>query len=295
LKRSNRLMLVFGVLLAVVAFGGVLLFGAGSGTAQPAAPTTVKVVTAAADVSLGTALTLTELGTVDMDIALSLDTYHESSQLVGMVVRRTVHQGDAFKTTDFLAAPGVSAADVTSGLKAGQVAVAISVDQVAGVGSLIQAGDSVDVMLALSDQPEPPRAPVVVPLKDPVTGYPWTPVPPQELNNTSIKVLVQNVQVLGLVGGSSSASAATTDGTDSTAATDPNTGQPAVKASIVILSVTPQEAELVRFAQLDGNLSLLLRSPGDAGAADVKTTGVTLRELVDHYGVLPPRVIDTTP
>jgi Flp pilus assembly protein CpaB len=294
LKRSNRLMLVFGVLLAVVAFGGVLIFGAGSGSAQPAAPTTVKVVTAVANVTLGTALDLPQLATVDMDVALAVDTYTDPNLLVGKVVRRTVLQGEAFKSTDFQAAAGLTSVDLTSSLKAGQVAVAISVDQVSGLGGLIQGGDFVDVLLTMTDQPSPAKAPVVLPLADPKTGFPWTTVPESDLNNTTIKVLVQNVQVLGLVGG---ASAAATNGTDSTggAATDPNTGQPVSTAKLVILSVTPQQAELVSFAQVDGNLSLLLRSPGDAAAADAKTTGVTLRELVDHYGVLPPRVIDTTP
>jgi Flp pilus assembly protein CpaB len=286
-------MLVFGVLLAVVAFGGVLIFGAGSGSAQPAAPTTVKVVTAVANVTLGTALELPQLATVDMDVALAVDTYTDPNLLVGKVVRRTVLQGEAFKSTDFQAAAGLSSVDLTSSLKAGQVAIAVNVDQVDGLGGLIQGGDFVDVLLTMTDQPSPPKAPVVLPNADPATGYPFTKVPDELLNNTTIKVLVQNVQVLGLVG----ASAAATNGTDSTggAATDPNTGQPVSTAKLVILSVTPQQAELVRFAQVDGNLSLLLRSPGDAAVADAKTTGVTLRELVDHYGVLPPRVIDTTP
>jgi Flp pilus assembly protein CpaB len=290
-------MLVFGVLLAVVAFGGVLIFGAGSGNAQPAAPATVKVVTAAANVSLGTALDLTQLGTTDMEVALAVDTYTDPNQLVGKVVRRTVLQGEAFKSSDFQAAAGLSPVDVTSSLKAGQVAIAINVDQVSGLGGLIQAGDNVDVLLTMTDQPSPAKAPVVLPVADAVTGFPWTSVEENDLNNTTIKVLVQNVQVLGMVSAASTASntASGTDSTSGSAAVDPNTGQPVSSSKLMILSVTPQQAELVRFAQADGNLSLLLRSPADAAAADVKTTGVTLRELVDHYGVLPPRVIDTTP
>ena len=40
-----------------------------------------------------------------------------------------------------------------------------------------------------------------------------------------------------------------------------------------------------------GNISLVLRAPGDAGAADTTTTGITLKWLVDHYGVLPPAAV----
>jgi Flp pilus assembly protein CpaB len=97
------------------------------------------------------------------------------------------------------------------------------------------------------------------------------------LNNTSVKVVVQNVQVLASI------AAAPTEPTNvvSTQATP----QPDV---VVLLAVTPQQAEVVRFAQLDGNVSLVLRSPADATTPQVDTTGVTLKELVDQYGVLPP-------
>jgi pilus assembly protein CpaB len=284
--------------LAVVAFGGVLIFGAGSGSAQPAPPTTVKVVTAAANVSLGTALDLPQLGTIDMEVALAVGTYTDPNQLVGKVVRRTVLQGESFKSSDFQAAVGLSPVDVTSSLKAGQVAIAVPLDQVTGLGGLIQGGDYVDVLLAVKGVPEPLKDPVNLQGKDPITGAPWTEVSAADLNLTTVKVLVQNVQVLGIIGAASAGSnTAAANGTDASsgAATDPNTGAAIVTAKLAILSVTPQQAELVRFTQIDGNLSLLLRSPEDATSADAKTTGATLRELVDRYGVLPPRVIYTTP
>jgi hypothetical protein len=70
---------------------------------------------------------------------------------------------------------------------------------------------------------------------------------------------------------------------------------------IVILSVTAQQAEVIRYAQLQANplltISLLLRSTDDfidpATGQPVTpvladTTGVTLKILLDQYGVLPP-------
>jgi len=85
----------------------------------------------------------------------------------------------------------------------------------------------------------------------------------------SVTTLVQNVQVLA----TAVPRAPTPDGV-----TNPDTGQPILRDRPVTLGVTPQQAELVRFAQLDGNLSLLLRSPQDAATADVTTAGVTLRQ-----------------
>ena len=278
LKRSNRLMLLLGVLLAVVAFGGVLMFGSRSSSGGTPQSQTVSVVTALQDVALGSTLTPAVLTTVDLPTADAIDTFRDPTQLQGLVVRRTVRAGTAFTSADFQSS-AVSAIDVTSGLKPGQRAMAIPVDSLSGVGSLIQAGDFVDVMLAITDQPDPNKAPVVGEFRD-ASGLPATKILDEWLNNTTIKVLVQNVQVLGTL-----LPAATTD---------QSSGQPTpAGGAIAILSVTPDQAEMVRFAQLDGNLYLLLRAPSDATAPDVQTTGITLRELVDRHGVLPPRVIIT--
>jgi Flp pilus assembly protein CpaB len=275
LKRSNRLMLVFGVLLAIVAFGGVLLFGSGSGDSTPPPPDTAAVVTAAVDVPLGTALDASMLTTVQKPLDETTDTYSDPTDLIGHVVRQTVRQGQTFTSAVFDAGTGLNAPDVTSNLAPGQVAMAINVDPVAGVGSLIQTGDHVDVVLALYDSDG--KNPVVYPSKgDPELQRAL--MDDSMLNNTTVKVLVQNVQVLGTL------RAPTPDGSDTSTLTD----------MTVILSVTPQQAEMVRFTQADGNLSLLLRSPEDADAPDAVTTGITLRTLVDTYGVLPPQMVTTT-
>ena len=70
----------------------------------------------------------------------------------------------------------------------------------------------------------------------------------------------------------------------------------------MILAVTPQQAEVIKFAQMDASVTLLLRSAEDfidplTGEAKVpetvETTGVILKTLVDLYGVLPPEIIQT--
>lgn len=276
MKRSNRLMLLVGVLLAVVAFGGVLMFGSRSGNSGPAAPQNVSVVTALREIPLGTVLVIEDLGTAEMPTTEAVDTFRDPATLVGRVVRRTVLAAQPFTSSDFTSG-SVNALDVTTGLAAGQRAMAVPVNSLSGVGSLVQAGDYVDVMLAVTDQPDPNKAPVVAEFRD-AEGLPVTKLQDEWLNNTTVKVLVQNVQVLGTI--------------LPTVGTEPSQ-QENEPQSIAILSVTPQQAELIRFAQLDGNLYLLLRSPEDVGTEDVDTTGITLRELVDRWGVLPPRVIIT--
>ena len=72
---------------------------------------------------------------------------------------------------------------------------------------------------------------------------------------------------------------------------------------IVILSVSAQQAEVIRYGQLMANplltLSLVLRSPDDfidpttgepVPPVIAETTGITLKELIDGYGVLPPTI-----
>ena len=277
-------MLVLGVVLAVAAFGGVLIFGAGAGSAKPSGDS-VKVVTAAVDVALGTALDATQLTTVDWPVADAVDTYRDTSQVVGQVVRRTVHAGEAFRSTDFTSTGGVNAPDVSGNLKAGQVAITVSVDSVTGVANLLQPGDAVDVILAISDTEG--KAPVVIANPNFGGGNNNDPVERLDdfVNNTTVKTIVQNVQVLG-----TTLPAADEQGSNNQQV-DPETGAPLNGKTLVVLSVTPQEAEIIRFTALDGNLTLVLRSPLDKDAADVDTTGVTLRELVDDHGVLPPRVV----
>ena len=72
---------------------------------------------------------------------------------------------------------------------------------------------------------------------------------------------------------------------------------------IVILAVTPQQSEVIRYGQQMANplltLSLILRSPDDFIDPVTKqpvtppldeTTGIVLRTLIDTYGVLPPTI-----
>lgn len=283
MKRSNRLMLVLGVVLALVAFGGVLMFGSGSGNAQPA-PTTASVVTAAADIPLGTALDATMLVVVQKPLAEATDTFSDPAALLGKVVRETVNAGVALTPATFAAAGNANAAQVTSALKPGQVAVAVQIDGVRGVGGFIQEGDYVDVVLAT-------QVKVVIALP-PAAGGSGTTDPFKGIgdvaDNTSVKVLVQNVQVLAH--GVSTTTAAA-DG--SAPQVDAATGQPVPDSQILVLSVTPQQAEIIRFGQADtdSTLALVLRAPADVTAPDATTTGITLRELIDQYGVLPPQTI----
>src|SRR6185369_3811619 len=59
---------------------------------------------------------------------------------------------------------------------------------------------------------------------------------------------------------------------------------------LLVLAVTPQQAEVILFARTTGVLDAILRSPLDAGTT-VETTGVILKTLVETYGILPPEIV----
>ena len=294
MKRSNRLILLIGLFLAVVAFVGVILLtnNGTSGTGTPAEPTTAKIVVATQDIPLGTTITGAMVATKDVPIAdKPADSFALPEAVIGKIVRTDVTSGGYISTSTFSAA--ASLVDVAQLLDPGLGGVSVQVDQVSGVGTLIKPGDRVDVVLSMND---PTKNPVVVEKAPTKEGEPPSTVRNFAtvntlLNSTTVKVLVQNVQVVGTILPPPVAQQGAAQGTTGTTpeATTVLDGQ----AQIVILALTAQQAELVRFTQLDGNLSLVLRSPKDKDAPAVKTTGITLRQLVDSYGVIPPKIILT--
>ena len=274
-------MLVVGVALAALSFVAVLaLSGAGGQSAQATPPPDVTVVVAAADLPLGVQITADKLSTTTVPQTAATGTFQDPQQLVGRVVRHAVSAGTALTNDDF--DTGVSVPDLVNALQPGMRAIAIPLTKVNSVNALLQAGDYVDVLISMEDTDG--LNPVVIANPTPAIGTstgsdynPYTSID-QDVNNTSVKVVVQNVQVLAAI----AAEPATTTDQSNPA---PPTAQPDM---VVLLAVTPQQAEVVRFAQLDGNISLVLRAPADANAPAVDTTGITLKQLVDQYGVLPP-------
>jgi pilus assembly protein CpaB len=278
-------MLIAGVVLAAASFVAVLAFGGFGQQAQAPAVPDVDVVVAAADLPLGTTISADQVATTTRPLTDANDTYRTTDEVVGQVVRRPVVQGQALTSADFQT--DASIPQVSNSLAAGMRAVAVPLDRVDSVGALVQPGDWVDVLMTLEDLDG--LNPIVV--ENPagfVVGTDGTVTPPfytidEFLNNTTVKVVVQKVQVLAALPPQAS------DGGQST---DPSQVQPDV---IAVLAVTPQQSEVIRFAQRDGHVSLALRSPADYSASEVTTSGITLQQLVEQYGVLPPAPVTTTP
>lgn len=289
MKRSNRLVLLIGIFLAVVAFVLILitLQGGGNKATTPVAPTTTKVVIASRDIPLGTKIAPGDVTTKDVAIPAPVDSYADTSFVVGQVARQTVIAQQLI-TSNILTGGGGSITSIE--VPKGFVGLALQVDQITGVGTLIKAGDYVDVVTGITG-------------KDKVPVVTWQPSPspaayaPEGLpyNPTTVKTIVQGLQVLGILLPPPPASGAASTPAPANAGTTLNGQQ-----ELVIVAATAQQAEAIKFSQMDGDMiSLALRAAADCRNADgtpapcasATTTGITLRVLVESYGVLPPQVI----
>jgi pilus assembly protein CpaB len=298
LKRSNRLVLLVGVFLAVVAFVGIIVLGQSNGGGPEKTPTDGPVVVATADIPLSTRIRQDQVSTKTVPLtAITAGAFTDPSQVIGKVVREPVKAGGQITSTTLSGGEAGSITDIQ--VPAGQRAMAVQVDQVTGVGTVIKTGDYVDMVIGLTGD----KFPVITvnPTDDSLTVV-------SGINNTSVKLILQGMQVLGtlLPPPDSSSSSSSSDSGGDNGTSGGTTSQPTTalngQQQIVILSVTPQQAEVIKYSQMDSSLSLVLRSADDfidplTGEAitplPAETTGVILKTLVDTYGVLPPEVVET--
>ncbi len=319
MKRSNRLVLLIGALLAVVAFVGVILLlgqdgtGGGGPQATPTAPTTAQVVKATVDIPAGTVVTSTMVDVETVPIAASADSIPDPGLVIGKTIRENAKAGSILSFSAFVDTGQTS--NVTDNIPQGLRAMAVEVDQVTGVGTLIHTGDTVDLIIAMDIQS------VVADPKN----------PPQVVNvgtpQSTVKMIIQNLKVVGTLlptptttTGEATPPPAAASPTPNPGATQPPTSlrNPATAFEIVMVAVTANQAEAIRYAQLNGqsgqvadrgqtSISLVLRSPRDFIAVDASgspipgasavipplevTDGVTLKTLISKYGVIPPDVI----
>jgi pilus assembly protein CpaB len=245
LKRSNRLVLLVGVFLAVIAFVGVILLSQGGtgGGGTPEEPTTATVVVAVEDISLGTVMELEMLTTQEVEIAAALPgAYNDPSQAVGQIARQEVVEGQQITTTITSAQAGTTAQINTP---AGYRAMSVMVDQVSGVGTLIKPGDWVDMLIRMDIKP--------VSVNEDGTSATVL----DAIDGDTAKLLLQGMQVLGTLLPPPPAAAEGATPAPGTALTGTQ--------ELVILGVTPAQAEVVKWAQNEEqvSLTLVLRSPDD--------------------------------
>jgi Flp pilus assembly protein CpaB len=281
-RRTSRLVLLLGIFLAALTFV-VVLFLQGSGTPTPGGPgaaatppPNVDVITALADIPVGTVVTADTVSTLFVAKtvpagAVEANALLDTSQAIGKTFRATIATGQQVHSTDF------QNRAVPLSVPAGKRAFPIQVNELTGVLNLLDVGDTVDIAISLRGD----AFPVVQVLADGsvtvVSG----------INPLSVKIplLMQDVQIIGVLDAPAPAPA---EGQAAPAAST----KPAITGAnkLLVLAVTPQQAEVLLYARTTGTLDAILRPPSDAGQTN-DTSGVILKTLVDHYGILPPEIV----
>ena len=301
MKRSNRLLILLGVFLAVIAMMAVVVIGGGGttggakATPSPTKEPTVGVVIAKVDMALGDRITADMVEVQTMTIserkALGVETFSSPVQVIGKVAGGQIIKGTPLTASTFMSPGSITKGqDLASAIAPGRVAVSMDVDQINGVGTLIVPGDYVDVILSVwVDQ---------LKIKHTDDKSDWTVEIGGEKDVTT-KMVIQNRKVLATLLPPAEATeepkqavASATIEPSASVETVTNSGQ----HMIVILELLPEEAEILRWAQREEitdpqnyiTLGLALRSDKDKDAPPVTTQGITFRQLVTVYGVLPP-------
>jgi len=283
-KRSNRLVILVGVLLAVLAFVGILYLLQQGGTTPPPDEVTATVLVAKVDIAIGDEVTpdMVEEAQVDPGDVVGTPLTHPSQispsrpSLYDIGVGGQVNQE----------ALGIALGDVciSCSLFEGEKAIAFQVDRVTGLDFLILPGDHIDVVI---NQSIPVVQPTVETVNSPPEEQRFEAVPGLEAAVT-VKTVLQNKRVLYV------SQARNVPGEQPTPA--PDGGQeapPEITSVIIIFAGTDQDAELIKLAQNDvsqtGSLTAILRHVQDDVAE--ATTGVTLSLLIERYGVPVPNIV----
>jgi Flp pilus assembly protein CpaB len=277
-RRTSRLVLLLGIFLAALTFVVVLFLSQpgqnpNQGQAGPSAPPTqLPVVVAVSDIPLGTVVTADLLTTRTIAVtAIETNALGDVSQAVGKTTRTNIVASQQVHSTDF------QNRAVPLTVPTGKRAFPIQINELTGVLNLLDVGDNVDLIVSLRGD----AFPVVQVLADGsvtvVSG----------INPLSIKLplLLQDIQIIGVLDAPAPAPA---EGQAAPAAS----AKPVITGAnkLLVLAVTPAQAEVLLFARTTGTLDAILRPPSDAGQT-VETTGVILKTLVDLYGVLPPEIV----
>jgi Flp pilus assembly protein CpaB len=316
-KRSNRLLILLGLIIAISAALGVVVYtssagGGGGGGTELASPTPtpepqVQVVAAAVAIPAGTTIKAEMLKLKDMSLsdrnALGADTFSRIEEVLGKIAGSNIAAGQVLIASHDFYAPGsvMEGKSLKDSIAAGMVSVSIEVDQVNGVGTLLVPGDHVDIILTV----------YVDQLGISVKDSDGTPISLGGAQVTS-KLIFENCRILATLLPPAEKTAATTpvapnpSGPAATVLPSSPIVQNTGRHMIVLVEVWPDQATVIRWAQRAEktdpqnyiDLAFALRSSKDDGAdigTKSKIGGVTFAVLVAEYGVLPPDPTKTLP
>jgi Flp pilus assembly protein CpaB len=294
-KRSNRLVILVGVLLAVLAFVAIVILLNQPPTGPDVAePTTETVLVATRDIAIGDPVTPDDVEEQQIDPEAIQGTPLRSETAVsGQPALFPIPNGSQVSAEAVGLATGSASTNIALLLEPGEKAVTFQVDRVTGVDFLVKPGDSIDVVMsqqisvlqetadsaANTDPEAAPRFETVVGLE----------------NQRTVKAILQDKRVLYV--SSTRAIEPEPVDTNGDGVIDENDQQPAqaaVDSVIIVFAGTDQDAEVIKFAQSNlgevGSLTAVIRHADD----DVpeETLGITIDQLVSEYGLRIPNIVE---
>jgi Flp pilus assembly protein CpaB len=277
-KRSNRLVILVGVLLAVLAFVAiVILLNQPDEPTDPTGPTTQEstVLVATRDIAIGDEVTpaMVEEQTIPTE-AVQSGALIDPSQLAGRVALLALPAG-AQVTESLFGSP--DQVNIEGQLLEGEKAFAVQFDPVTGMNFLVQQGDHVDLILTVDFA------------SGTIAGSPHLRPNDTEITRT-VKTVLQNKRVL-YVSATNIPPPPTVD-EEGNEVPPPETATPS--SIIVVFAGSDSDAELVTFAQRGsgelGAITMTLRQTADTAAEE--TAGVTLEDLFTTYGLVIPTAVE---
>lgn len=296
MKRSNRLVILVGVLLAVLAFVGiVILLNQDRGGPGPDAPaTTVTVLVATAPIEIGDPVTPQVAAPKEVPAdAVEQTRLADASQLLGRPA--SVPIGLDEQITAEKAGMTLGPTSIEAGLDPGERAIAFQVDRVTGLDFLIVPGDRIDVVIAQDVTPIQQTADSVAEQQDNADAPARYEAVTGLSNVRTVKTILQDRRVLYV--SQTRARPAVVGTPTGSPATGEEAPPVAIDSVIIIFAGNDQDAELIKFAQRDlsevGQLTAVVRRIEDTeeGVEDPATTGITLNLLIEEYGVPIPDIV----
>jgi Flp pilus assembly protein CpaB len=291
-KRSNRLVILVGVLLAVLAFVGIVILLNRPDTGPTAEPTTRTVLVATEDIDIGEEVTPAKVATDEVEPGAVVGTrLSATSQVSGQRALYAIPAGSQLPSEAIGLGPDPTVC-ITCQLLPGEKAIAFQVDRVTGLDFLVTAGDHVDIVLSQAVAPVQETQesidaregnPDLVPRFEAVPGL---------SNVRTVKTILTDMRVLYV-----SATRIQTGPQPTPAPGQEQAPPPQIDTVVIVVAGSDQDAELIKFAQNDvnelGPLTAILRRAADAeeGVPEEATTGITLQILIEQYAVPVPNIV----
>jgi len=296
-KRSNRLVILVGVLLAVLAFVGiVILLNNTSGPGQTEAVKT-NVLVATEQIDIGEEVTPDKVEVAEVDPGDVIgQPFGSTSQVSGQRAIYAIPEGSQVPK-DALGLGVIGNVCIECQLLPGEKAIAFQVDRVTGLNFLVQTGDHLDIVLSQGVAPlQETQDSIDARANDP-DRQPLYEVVAGVSNARTVKTILTDKRVLYVSGTNVKSTAVQATPSPGQQGGGNQAAAAQIDTVIIVIAGSDQDAELIKFAQTDTNelgfLTAIIRRVKDAeeGVVEEVTTGITLRLLIDQYDVPIPDIV----